>query len=85
MGKVAKIAISLPEDVLKVIEEERKAKGESRSAFFRRAIEALLRQQREHAAVEQYVRGYQKMPETADEVQTAHRAGVAVLTEEPWE
>ena len=85
MGRVAKIAISLPEDLLKVVEGERKARGESRSEFFRRAVEALLRQERERAAVEQYVRGYQKMPESADDVQSIHRAGVAVLTEEPWE
>lgn len=85
MSKVAKIAISLPEDVLEVIEKERKAKGESRSQFFRRAVEALLRQQRERAAAQQYVRSYTQMPETADEVQAAHRAGAAVLAEEPWE
>lgn len=85
MSKVAKIAVSLPEDMLEVIEKERKAKGESRSEFFRRAIEALLRQQRERAAVERYVHGYQQVPETADEVQAAHRAGTAVLAGEPWE
>lgn len=85
MSKVAKIAISLPEDVLEVIEKERKAKGESRSQFFRRAVEALLRQQHERAAIEQYVHGYTQMPETADEVQAAHQVGAAVLAEEPWE
>lgn len=85
MRKVAKIAISLPEDFLEVIEKERKDKGESRSEFFRRAIEALLRQQRQRAAVEQYMQGYQQMPETPKEIQAAHRAGAAVLAEEPWE
>jgi metal-responsive CopG/Arc/MetJ family transcriptional regulator len=85
MGKVAKIAISLPEDVLEVVEKERKTKGESRSEFFRRAIEALLRQQRERAAVEQYLHGYRQVPETAEDVEAAHRAGAAVLAEEPWE
>ena len=85
MRKVAKIAISLPGDVLEVVEKERKAKGESRSEFFRRAVEALLRQQRERVAVEQYMHSYQQMPETADEIQAAHRAGAAVLAEEPWE
>ncbi|MDP2720022.1 MAG: ribbon-helix-helix protein, CopG family [Dehalococcoidia bacterium] len=85
MSKVAKVAISLPENILEVIEKERKAKGESRSQFFRRAVEALLRQQREHEAAEQYVRGYKLTPETDDEIQAAHRAAVAVLAEEPWE
>ena len=85
MGKVAKIAISLPEDVLEVVEKERKAKGESRSEFFRRAIEAFLRQQSERSAVERYIHGYKQTPETADEVEAAHRAAAAVLAEEPWE
>lgn len=39
MGKSAKVAISLPGDILEAVETERKAKGESRSQFFRRAAE----------------------------------------------
>jgi len=85
MYKSSKIAISLPADMLEVVEKERVAKGESRSEFFRRAVEALLRQQREHAEVERYVQGYQKVPESDEEVEAAHRAGSAILTEEPWE
>ena len=85
MSKISKIAISLPEDMLEIVEKERVAKGESRSEFFRRAVEALLRQQREHAEVERYVQGYQKMPESAKEVEAAHRAGSAILAGELWE
>jgi len=39
MDKSAKVAISLPRDVLEAVEMERKAKGESRSQF----SEGLLR------------------------------------------
>lgn len=85
MGKVAKIAISLPEDILEAVERERRAKGESRSEFFRRAVAALLRQEQERLAAELYSRGYQQMPETAEEMEAAHRAGTAVLASEPWE
>jgi len=84
MAKSAKVAISLPEDVLEAVEMERKAKGESRSQFFRRAIERLLKQERESSAVKDYVRGYQEVPESAEEVETVHRVGIAVLAEEPW-
>ena len=84
MPRTAKIAISLPEDVLRVIEQERKAKGESRSEFFRRAVEAFLRQQQERVAVEQYIQGYRQRPETVVEIQATHQAGVAVLVGEPW-
>ena len=84
MNKVAKVAISLPEDVLQAVEMERQAKGESRSQFFRRAVERLLKQERESLVVKDYVRGYQDMPESAEEVEAAHRVGSAVLGEEPW-
>lgn len=84
MGKIAKVAISLPEDVLEAVEKERKVKGESRSRFFRRAIERLLKEERESSAVHDYVRGYQEIPESADEVEAAHHLGSSVLAEEPW-
>jgi metal-responsive CopG/Arc/MetJ family transcriptional regulator len=84
MGKSTKVAISLPEQVLKAIEKERKARGESRSEFFRRAAEKLLKQEQESKAVETYIRGYCVLPESAGEVETVHRAGVAVLAQEPW-
>jgi metal-responsive CopG/Arc/MetJ family transcriptional regulator len=85
MGKSAKVAISLPEDILEAVETERKAKGESRSQFFRRAIERLLKQERDSSAVKDYVRGYQEVPESAEEVEAVHQLGSAVLAEEPWE
>jgi len=85
VGKSAKIALSLPEDVLEAVETERKARGESRSKFFRRAVERLLKQERESSAVKDYVRGYREFPESTAEVEAAHRPGSAVLAEEPWE
>jgi metal-responsive CopG/Arc/MetJ family transcriptional regulator len=85
MTKTAKIAISLPEDVLAAIERERRGSGESRSEFFRRAVETLLRRQREQEMNELYVRAYQQMPETEEEVEAARRAASNILTEEPWE
>ena len=85
MAKSAKVAISLPEDVLEAVETERKASRESRSQYFRRAVERLLKQERDSSAVKDYVRGYQEVPESAEEVEAAHRLGSAVLAEEPWE
>ncbi len=84
MGKSMKVAISLPEHVLKAVERERKARGESRSEFFRRAAEKLLKQEQESKAIEKYIQGYCVMPESADEVEAIHRAGTAVLAQEPW-
>ena len=84
MDKSTKVAISLPEHVLKAIEKERKIRGESRSGFFRRAAEKLLKQEQESKEVEAYIRGYCAMPESAEEVEAVHRAGAVVLAEEPW-
>ena len=85
MGKTAKVAISLPEDVLAAVEMERQAKGESRSEFFRRAVETRLSQEQKASAIRDYVRGYHKCPESAEEIEAAHGSGSAVLATEPWE
>ncbi|MDO8672087.1 MAG: ribbon-helix-helix protein, CopG family [Dehalococcoidia bacterium] len=85
MLRSGKIAISLPVEVLTAVEEEREISGESRSEFFRRAAEALLRLRREHEMREQYKRAYELMPDTKEEVESARRAASDVLAGEPWE
>jgi metal-responsive CopG/Arc/MetJ family transcriptional regulator len=84
MNKSMKVAISLPEHVLKAVEKERLASGESRSEFFRRAAEKLLKQAQESSAIEKYIQGYCKMPESVVEVEAIHQSGTAVLAQEPW-
>ena len=85
MPKTSKIAISLPEEVLTAVEKEREGSGESRSQIFRRAVELLLRQRKEREMSEQYIRAYQQVPETKEEVAAARRAASSVLAEEPWQ
>ncbi|MBN2076979.1 MAG: ribbon-helix-helix protein, CopG family [Dehalococcoidales bacterium] len=85
MGKSAKVAISLPEDILRTIEKERKDRGESRSEFFRHAVEKYLKQEKESKEIEVYIHGYTAMPESAEEVEAVHQTGVNTLAEEPWE
>ena len=84
MPKTSKIAISLPEEMLTAVEREREERGESRSQIFRRAVDLLLRQRKEQEMSEQYIRAYQQVPETKEEVATARRAVSTILTEEPW-
>ncbi len=85
MSKTTKIAISLPEEVLTAVEREREGSGESRSQIFRRAVELLLRQQKEKKMSEQYIRAYQQIPETNEEVAAARHAATTILAEEPWQ
>lgn len=82
---MSKIAISLPEEVLRAIESARKASGESRSQFLRHAVEAYLRHQKERELDEQYMRGYLEKPETPQDAGGLYGAGLAALAQEPWD
>ena len=82
---MAKIAISIPDELLEAVEKERRSKGESRSQFFRGAVEEHLRRQQEREDVEQYIRGYQKYPETEEEVALAEATLHYAFGEESWE
>lgn len=84
MSRIAKVAISLPEDMLRDVEKQRKSSGESRSRFFQRAAERLLKHEQEALAVKDYIRGYREMPETAEDIEAADRTGITALAQEPW-
>jgi metal-responsive CopG/Arc/MetJ family transcriptional regulator len=84
MDKSAKVAISLPASVLKAIEKERLSRGESRSEFFRRAVEILLKQEKEAKLAESYMKAYRASPESTEEVEAAHRIAGSTLVKEPW-
>ena len=84
MPKTSKIAISLPEELLAAVEREREESSESRSQIFRRAVELLLRQRTEKEMSERYIRAYQDMPETTEEVTAARRAASTILAKGPW-
>ena len=85
MPKTAKVAISLSEELLLGVEKERRARGETRSEFFRHALEAFLRRERERQAIEQYIRGYQEYPETEEEVAMVQSTVGDALANSPWE
>ncbi len=82
---MAKIAISLPDEMLQAIEAERQARGETRSEFFRRAVQTFFRQREEREAVEQYIRGYQRYPETEEEIALAEATLPSAFADSPWE
>jgi len=84
MGKTSKIAISISSDVLDEVEKERKLSGESRSEFFRRAVELLLKRRSEQKISEQYIRAYEQMPENETEIETVRSAARNILAGEPW-
>jgi metal-responsive CopG/Arc/MetJ family transcriptional regulator len=82
---MAKIAISIPDELLEAVEQERQSSGASRSQVFRRAVEEHLRRAREREDVQQYIRGYQRYPETRDERGVAESTLLYAFDEESWE
>ncbi len=84
MPKAAKIAISLPDKLLRAAERKRKATRETRSQFFRRAVETLLHKEQERADIAQYVRSYREHPETAEEIEQARRQSKRGFDANPW-
>ncbi|MHC4224064.1 MAG: ribbon-helix-helix protein, CopG family [Planctomycetota bacterium] len=83
--RAGKIAISLPENLLRIVERERAKAGETRSAFFRRAVEEMLGRRERSERAEAYVQGYLRNPEPAAEVAAADAVATEALEEEEWE
>jgi len=84
MPQSRKIAISLPGELMKKVEKQRKKTGESRSAFIRRALEARFERSERDALEERYVRGYLEHPETAEEVAEVEAMAAEVFDRESW-
>ena len=82
---MAKIAISLPDDILDAVEKERSESGISRSEYFRRTVEEHLRREKEKEDVARYIQGYLDDPETPEEMAWVVQAGVEAWADLPWE
>ena len=80
----AKVAISLPLDLLHRVDRASRQRKVSRSEYFRQAAENLLAGSPDDD-VERYVEGYVKHPETDDEVRSARVSSSHALAAEPWE
>jgi metal-responsive CopG/Arc/MetJ family transcriptional regulator len=81
---MAKVTISLPDDLLRSIDEQSAEAGLSRSEVIRQALEEMQRAASERAAEAQYIAGYRKHPETSAEVAVATSLSAAAVTDEPW-
>ncbi|MBW1811714.1 MAG: ribbon-helix-helix protein, CopG family [Deltaproteobacteria bacterium] len=85
MAQSAKIAISLPKSLVRLMERERKRTGETRSAFVRRAVRLLFQEKEHMLQVSEYVEGYRAQPETEEEIATAEAEASELFSREPWE
>jgi metal-responsive CopG/Arc/MetJ family transcriptional regulator len=83
--EMAKIAISLPDQVLDAVEQNRKEQGVSRSELIRRAIERYLRVEGEFELEKRYIEGYLRHPESSTDATSALNVGLEALSWDPWE
>lgn len=58
---------------------------ESRSDVVRTAVEALIDTDRRRKIGEAIVSGYERVPETAEELAEARAISIAMIEEEPWD
>ena len=83
---MAKIAISLPDEVLEAVEQERLSRSKvlSRSEFIKRAVQHYLQTESERSLEEQYIQGYLEQPETVGETEWLDKAAAEVFANNPW-
>lgn len=80
----AKISISLPQPILRAADRERQARGETRSEFFRRAVEDLVKRRQEAEDVRRYVEAYQRIPDDPAEDAMYDALAAETVSSEPW-
>ena len=84
MGKVVKVAISLPEDLLKRVDLECQNTKANRSQFIRQTIECFLKEQKKQEAIAHYLRGYLEQPETQIEAEGMLQIALQTIKQEDW-
>jgi metal-responsive CopG/Arc/MetJ family transcriptional regulator len=76
--------VQLTRRLLQRLDERAAREGRSRSALIRDAIEAYLYDE-EQARIDREIReGYERIPQTDEELASAEREGREAIREEPW-
>ncbi len=80
------IAVKLPDDLVAAL-DRLVAEGafDSRSSAVRHGVTAVLAAHRRQAFDQAYVEGYDRVPDTEEEMDEATRMAVGSINEEPWE
>jgi metal-responsive CopG/Arc/MetJ family transcriptional regulator len=76
--------VQLTQTLLRRLDERAAREGRSRSALIRDAIEDYLHDE-EEARIDREIReGYERIPETEEELRWAERQAREMIREEPW-
>lgn len=81
----SKVAISLPEPLLRLIDDECRRLRMTRSEFIRGAIKSTFERLDERAADDAYVTSYLKDPEDPTITAAFGTLAAEALAEDPWE
>ncbi|HEV7770685.1 MAG TPA: CopG family transcriptional regulator [Solirubrobacterales bacterium] len=76
--------VQLNEALLRRLDERAAREGRSRSALIREAIEAYMKDEARDEITRQIIEGYERIPETAEELAIAERETREAIREEPW-
>ncbi len=82
-----KIAISLPREEADYVERLRRLQKTSRSAVIRDAIREKVLTEKKAEDIKRYIEGYQRMPETEEEIaelQAMQQSALESLPKEDW-
>lgn len=79
-----KTAVSLPDTTYRRAETARRKNRQSRSALYARALELYLKALEVRELEARYEAGYRKHPEDPEEIRALGKAGLSVLSKEPW-
>jgi Arc/MetJ-type ribon-helix-helix transcriptional regulator len=84
-GKVAKVSISLPEELLEAVDDLVRTRAKTRSELIREAVERLLRAEEDARLEAQYAAGYRSHPEDDAEARAAEVMAAETAGCDPWE
>jgi metal-responsive CopG/Arc/MetJ family transcriptional regulator len=76
--------VQLTEQLLRRLDERAAREGRSRSALIRDAIEAYLVDEARDEISRQIIAGYERIPETDEEMAVAEFEAREAVREEPW-
>ena len=79
-----KVAISIPKELFRAIEQARKKNRKGRSAVVQDALRRWLKEQQEARDIQRYIEGYRRMPETRREIEEAEAMARDSWAEWEW-
>ena len=83
-AKTVKITVSVRKDTLSQLERMRLQSGLTRSAAADDAFRLWAHEKQDRELEDRYVKGYERKPERASEVEPLFRTGLSSFTPEEW-